>query len=136
MTRRFFSGLGLSSLLSIPLFNETFKELYKGKNKKKVMIHHVFFWLKNPEKEEETLQLIDGLKALTEIEVLKKYHIGKPAKTEQRSVIDNTYTVSWYTEFANEAEEKIYQKHPIHLDFVKKYEHLFDRVVVYDTVDI
>jgi hypothetical protein len=32
--------------------------------------------------------------------------------------------------------QKTYQDHPIHQDFVKKYSHLWQKVVVYDAIDV
>jgi hypothetical protein len=37
--------------------------------------------------------------------------------------------------FDDEAGQKVYQDHPIHVDFVKNYAHLWKKVIVYDAVD-
>jgi len=33
-------------------------------------------------------------------------------------------------------EEEVYQKHPIHLKFVEDYSHLWEKVIVYDSVQV
>ncbi len=38
--------------------------------------------------------------------------------------------------FDDEADDKIYQDHPIHQEFIKNYGHLWDKVVVYDAVEV
>ena len=53
---------------------------------KNAIVHHVFFWLKNPDSKEDLNKLIAGLKTLEKIETVRKIHIGVPAPTEQRSV--------------------------------------------------
>ncbi len=96
--------------------------------------HHVYFWLKNPASKEDTAELIRGLKTLTSIETIKGFHIATPASTEDRNVIDNSYAASWLAFFDSEADEHLYQTHPAHLRFIESCEHLWSRVVVYDSV--
>jgi hypothetical protein len=100
--------------------------------KKEPMIHHVFFWLKNPGSPTDRQQLIEGLKTLAGITEVKKLLIGTPAATEQRGVVDNSYDVSELMYFDNLAGQSAYQVHPIHKAFVEKYSHLWEKVVVYD----
>lgn len=101
--------------------------------KKEVFVHHVFFWLKNPGNAADRDKLVEGLKTLTKIPAIRKYYIGYPAATN-RGVIDNSYAVSWLTFFSNMEEEEVYQKHPVHLKFVEDYKHLWEKVIVYDSV--
>ncbi len=96
------------------------------------VVHHVFFWLKNPGSAADRQQLIQGLKTLSAIKEVKKLLIGTPASTEKREVVDNSYDVSELMYFDNATEQDAYQVHPIHKAFVDKYSHLWDRVVVYD----
>jgi hypothetical protein len=98
------------------------------------VVHHVFFWLKNPGSDEDRAQLIDGLKTLRQIDVIRALHIGVPASTEKREVVDNSYDVSELMFFATVADQEIYQDHPIHRAFVEKCGHLWSRVVVYDAM--
>lgn len=102
---------------------------------KKPLLHHVFFWLNNPNSEEDKQQLIKGLKALKDIPTIKEIHIGTLASTEKREVVDTSWDVSELMFFDDEAGQKVYQDHPIHVDFVKNYAHLWKKVIVYDSVD-
>ena len=101
----------------------------------KIFIHHVYFWLNNPESSEDRDQLIEGLKKLTKVESIKTFHIGKPADTN-RSVIDTSYSLSWLLTFDTKENEASYQTDPIHLKFVEECKHLWKKVVVYDTIDL
>ncbi len=99
-----------------------------------MFIHHVYFWLNNPESESDLEQLKKGLQTLTVIETIGMYQMGIPAPTN-RDVIDRTYAVSWMLMFDNLEDEEIYQHHPLHKKFVADCSHLWSKVIVYDSVD-
>lgn len=100
-----------------------------------MFIHHVYFWLKNGDSAADKAKLIEGLKTLSAVKTIKTFHIGQPADTN-RDVIDRSYAVSWLLMFENKAAQDSYQTDPIHLDFIKNYSHLWQKVVVYDSVDV
>jgi len=102
----------------------------------KQLIHHVFFWLKNPGSNEDLEKLLEGLRALAKIETVKNIHIGVPADTEKRSVVESSYAASELLFFDDLAGQKTYQDHPIHQHFVKNCSHLWDKVVVYDVMGV
>jgi len=104
--------------------------------KKKMLIHHVFFWLKNPGSKTDRDQLISGLHKLRKIKTVRKIHIGVPAATEDRTVVDSSYHVSELLFFDGVAEQKSYQDDPIHQQFIKDCGHLWEKVVVYDSIDV
>ena len=104
--------------------------------KKKSLLHHVFFWLKNPQSEADKQQLISGLKTLSRIPAIRQIHVGVLASTEKREVVDTSWDVSELMFFDDEAGQKIYQDHPIHQDFVKNCSHLWKKVLVYDAIDV
>ena len=98
------------------------------------LVHHVFFWLKNPDSKEDLAKLLAGLRTLTKIESVRGAHFGVPASTEKREVVDNSYSASEVLFFDDLAGQKIYQDHPVHQQFVADCAHLWERVVVYDTI--
>jgi len=100
------------------------------------LIHHVFFWLKEPKNEAHKKQLVKALTDLLKVETIRMSHIGFPAGTESRDVVDHSYSVSYMTIFDNQAGQDAYQVHPLHLKFVEENSHLWNKVVVYDSVDI
>ncbi len=106
-----------------------------GKKMTNKVIHHVFFWLKNPGSKDDLNKLIEGLRTLEKIETVRKIHIGIPAATEQRSVVDATFSASELLFFDDLAGQKTYQTHPVHLKFVENCSHLWEKVIVYDVVD-
>jgi len=99
------------------------------------VIHHVFFWLKNPDSKEDQAKLLDGLRTLKGIETVRGIHIGVPASTEKRDVVDNSFHASELLFFDDLAGQKTYQDHPIHKKFVADCSHLWEKVIVYDATD-
>ena len=100
------------------------------------IVHHVFFWLKNPGSTEDRDALIAGLRTLAKVEVVRSLQIGVPASTEQRDVVDSSFHVSELMVFDNVADQKTYQDHPVHKDFVAKCGHLWAKVIVYDMATV
>jgi hypothetical protein len=100
------------------------------------LVHHVFFTLKNAGSADDRAQLIAGLRTLGGIEVVRGIHIGIPAPTEQRDVVDSNYDVSEILLFDGVADRKTYQGHPVQQAFVATCSHLWGRVVVYDTLQV
>lgn len=100
---------------------------------KNTFIHHVYFWLKNPESKEDLEKLVAGLEALAAVEEIKMYHIGVPAPTD-REVIDNSYSISWLNIFETSEDHDIYQTHPKHIQFIADCSMLWSKVRVYDSL--
>ena len=96
------------------------------------IIHHVFFWLNNPDSESDKQQLMEGLNTLGSIEEVNVLLVGTPASTIKREVVDNSFDVSELMIFDSVEAQDAYQVHPIHTEFVENYSHLWERVVVYD----
>src|SRR5882757_8340282 len=94
------------------------------------LAHHVFFWLKNPSSTEDRDKLVEGVKTL------KNIHVGILAATEKRDVVDVSWQVSELMFFTDLAGQATYQDHPIHLEFIKNYSHLWAKVVVYDAMEV
>jgi hypothetical protein len=100
------------------------------------VVHHVFFWLKDPASTSDRDRLVAGLRTLADIPVVKELYIGQPAATEQRGVVDASWQVSELMFFDNLEAQAGYQEHPLHLAFVKNCSHLWEKVIVYDTSTI
>jgi hypothetical protein len=133
-SRRQFFKIGLAAAAFVNLVTLA-KATEKKGMKKNMFIHHVYFWLKNPESKEDYEKLIKGLEALSKVSTIQTFHIGKPANTN-RDVIDRSYSVSWMLIFENGADQESYQKDPTHLKFVADCSMLWSKVIVYDSVDV
>ncbi|VXC72674.1 Dabb family protein [Sphingomonas sp. 8AM] len=100
------------------------------------VVHHVFFWLKDPTSTADRDRLVAGLRTLAAIPVIRALHIGVPADTEARDVVDGSYQVSELMFFDSVPDQKAYQDHPIHQKFVADCEPLWRKVTVYDTLRV
>lgn len=100
------------------------------------IIHHVFFWLKNPESIADRDKLIAGIKTLQEIETVQMLQVGIVADTERRAVIDHSWHVSELMFFNDLEGQGLYQSHPLHLAFIENCEHLWEKVLVYDIKNV
>jgi hypothetical protein len=97
-----------------------------------MLIHTVYFWLKKDLSEEQIKKFEKEINTLTAIESLEKGYCGKPANTPERPVIDRSYSWGLTTIFESVEQEELYQKDPIHLEFVGGCKELWDKIVVYD----
>ena len=111
----------------------------KPRNEKEALprlLHHVFFWLKNPDSEEDRAALIAGIKTLGAISTVRAIHVGVPASTEKREVVDNSYHVSELLCFDDVEGQNAYQVDSLHQKFVDECSHLWSKVVVYDALAV
>lgn len=102
-------------------------------SKKEVFVHQVYFWLKDPNNAADKAALRAGLEKLRAIPVITFSHIGSAAPT-RREVIDSSYDFSLLCFFKDGQDQEVYQVHPTHLEFVESCKHLWQRVVVYDSI--
>ena len=116
----FFAAAGLTSA----------RASEKNKSISNILIHHVFFWLKNPQDKEERKQFEDAIHNLMKVETIRDGHFGVPAPTEDREVVDHSYTYSLMLIFNSKEDQDTYQAHPIHQEFVEKNQHLWKKVKV------
>jgi hypothetical protein len=100
------------------------------------LVHHVFFWLKNPTSTADRDRLIAGIRTLAQIDTVRGLHVGLPAPVEQRGVVDGSYSVSELLLFDDVEGQNAYQVHPLHQKFVEECSPLWERVVVYDSVAV
>ena len=119
----------ISTAVILTAGSTTMAETLYMKTKNNKIAHQVYFWLKNPE---DRQKLIDGVNTLKKINTVRQMHVGIVAGTEKRDVIDTSWGVSLLLFFDNIAGEASYQTDPIHLDFVKNYSNLWNKVVIYD----
>ena len=90
-----------------------------------ITFHRAFDCLKFPEK--AIKKLINTNPQAT------SNHLGCPASSEKRDVVDNSFTYCYTMSFPNLESHDIYQKDPTHKLFINEVGHLWDRVVVSDS---
>ncbi|MGQ7869154.1 Dabb family protein [Sunxiuqinia sp. sy24] len=128
--KRSFAGIGF---LSFPLFAKKTSASEMKISLQDSFIHHVYFWLKEPENEAACKRFEEGLKLLVTIPEIKLYHTGKAVQSD-RDVVDDSFTYSYLAAFDTKADQDTYQVHPTHLKFVEEYGDLWEKVIVYDAL--
>jgi hypothetical protein len=100
---------------------------------KNTFVHQVYFWLND---KADLAKLIEGLNVLVPITSIRSIHIGVPADSEDRPVIERTYDASLLVTFDTLADHDHYQIDPLHDIFREQYAGpLCKRVMVLDSVD-
>lgn len=104
------------------------------KGGQEVLVHHVYFWLHEADSPDARAQMQQALEELTAIETIRYAHLGIPAGTESRDVVDHSYTYSLMLFFDSKEDQDSYQVDPLHLKFVEENQYLWQKVIVYDSV--
>ena len=99
---------------------------------KPVLIHTVFFWIKEGTSANENEAFEKGLVRLGTCPQIHNFYWGPPAPTEARGVVDNTYDYAINVHFKSLEDQAEYQKEPIHMKFIEDHKDLWGKVVVYD----
>ncbi|MGO1243670.1 MAG: Dabb family protein [Sphingobacterium sp.] len=97
------------------------------------ILHTVYFWLKEGITEQEEQDFLEFFAALQKIPGILAFHIGKPAPTTDREVVDNSFQYSIFVLFNSIEEINVYEKHPDHLAAAEKYSKYWTKVAVRDT---
>lgn len=132
MERRFFLMSGIAATTST-LLPKAFALDNVDKGKEEIT-HSVYFWLKKGITANEEKAFLNYFEILKHIPGLSSIKFGKPAKTTERDVTDNTFDYNLIITFENLEAINAYEKHPEHLKGAKEYEHFWERVQVRDTL--
>jgi hypothetical protein len=96
-------------------------------------VHTVFFWLHNPDDQSDRAAFEASLgKFLSKSAYAKTKFIGTPPKAS-RDVVDGSFTYSLVLSFDSPEAQQAYQEEQPHLDFIAESEHLWKKVIVYDS---
>ncbi len=98
------------------------------------IMHVVYFWLKEgitADEEKDFLRFFDVLKTVPGVHSL---HVSKPAPTNPREVVDNSFSYCIFVGFSNMEDINTYETHPIHTGAADKYKKYWTKVLVHDSV--
>lgn len=98
--------------------------------------HTVYFWLKNPDSQEDKKAFETSLKKfLDNSAYAKTKFIGTPPGAS-RDVVDGSFTYSLIVTFESAEAQQNYQDEAPHKLFIKEAEHLWNKVIVYDSTGL
>ncbi|MEX2566447.1 MAG: Dabb family protein [Cyclobacteriaceae bacterium] len=95
-----------------------------------MIVHQVFFWLHDPEKDLKAV--MEGCRKISSTNTVKDFHVGVPAKTSPREVVDLSFHLSLTVYFNTIKEHDLYQEDPIHQAFIAEHKDKWKAVKVYD----
>lgn len=96
-----------------------------------MLLHNVYFWLKEGASEADAAALAHGLESLVRDPAAKGGHYGVPAATE-REVVDSSYDYGLVLIFDDQAGHDRYQVGEVHQAFIAAHADKWARVLVYD----
>lgn len=97
-----------------------------------MLVHTVYFWLKPELTAQQRADFRRGVESLGGIKAVAQLHVGVPAKTEKRPIIDDSYSVALTVICKDVAGHDAYQVDPLHLAFVNTFKTFWTRVQIYD----
>ena len=126
---------GIALLLCVScLAQAEHTQIQHDKQVKGKLVHTVLFWLNNPDNKEETKAFEKGvIDLLNQCTFITSSHIGKPANTTKRPIIDDSYTYCVVITFENKEAHDKYQVDPLHKKFITENEGLWKKVLIYDS---
>lgn len=98
--------------------------------------HTVYFWLKNPDSQDDRRAFETSLrKFLDHSQFAKTNFIGRPPRAS-RDVVDGSFSYSLIVTFESAEAQQNYQEEPPHKLFVEESSELWSKVIVYDSQSI
>jgi Stress responsive A/B Barrel Domain len=98
-----------------------------------MLIHSVYFWLKEGLSAAELEDFQRQLQAIAAIESVRQAHIGVPADTD-RPVIEQSYSYGLILSFDDMQGHDFYQVHEAHERFRQECSRYWSRVLIFDVI--
>ncbi|HNR32838.1 MAG TPA: Dabb family protein [Candidatus Hydrogenedentes bacterium] len=99
-----------------------------------MLVHSVYFWLKEDIDATEYEAFRAGLESLRDIPGVVDLYVGVPAATPPRPVVDASYTFGLVVVLEELDAHDRYQAHPLHKAFLKQFSNYWAKVLVYDVI--
>ena len=97
-----------------------------------MLTHTVIFWLKEGLTQEDRKLFFEEVKTLTTIDSVERSFLGTPASTPKRPVVDDSYDCALSVGLKDLDAHDHYRADPIHLAFIERCRHLWEKVIIYD----
>jgi hypothetical protein len=97
-----------------------------------MLVHTVLFWLRRDLDGDELTSFRLGLETLKSIDAAEAVHIGTPAQTPERPVIDASYDFCLTVLLRDLEAHDAYQADPRHQAFLETFSPFWKRVKIYD----
>lgn len=98
------------------------------------ILHSVYFWLKENISETEEQDFLNFFEELRKVPGVQTLQYGKPAPTNPRPVVDNSFQYNLLVTFQNMDDINTYETHPTHIAAAEQYSKYWTKVEVRDTI--
>jgi hypothetical protein len=98
------------------------------------ILHSVYFWLKENISETEEQDFLNFFEELRKVPGVQTLQYGKPAPTNPRPVVDNSFQYNLLVTFQNMDDINTYETHPTHIAAAEQYSKYWVKVEVRDTI--
>ncbi len=98
------------------------------------ILHSVHFWLKAEITAEEEQDFLNFFEELRKVPGVQTLQYGKPAPTNPRPVVDNSFQYNLLVTFQNMDDINTYETHPTHIAAAEQYSKYWTKVQVRDTL--
>jgi hypothetical protein len=99
-----------------------------------MLVHSVYFWLKDGLSDADRAAVRKGLESLATIKSAQKVYIGAPAATPKRPIVDSSYDFALTVILKDIAAHDAYQSDPIHTAFVANCSKLWKKLTIFDAM--
>lgn len=99
-----------------------------------MLVHSVYFWLRPDLGSVEQEKFWTLVNRLLTIASVKHGWVGKPAQTEDRPVIDKSYSCALVLAFDDMAGHDEYQVDPVHDEFRTGCSGFWSKIQIYDAI--
>ena len=98
------------------------------------ILHSVHFWLKAEITAEEEQDFLNFFEELRKVPGVQTLQYGKPAPTNPRPVVDNSFQYNLLVTFQHMDDINTYETHPAHIAAAEQYSKYWTKVQVRDTL--
>lgn len=99
-----------------------------------MLVHSVFFWLRDDVDDEKRQAFRKGLESLRAVPAVRELFVGVPADSPARPILVTDYDFALTVIMDDMGGHDIYQSHPLHLEFLREFQGCWTRVQVYDAI--
>lgn len=99
-----------------------------------VIVHSVYFWLKDGSSKEDERDCQEYFKILAKLPGVQSLNYGRPAATHEREVVDHSYSFNLILTFKSLDDINAYEVNPEHLEASKRFKKYWKKVEVKDTL--
>lgn len=97
-----------------------------------MLVHNVFFWLRQDLDGAAITEFRTGLESLKTIKHAEAIYVGSPARVAERPVLDTSYDFCLTVILKDVAAHDAYQADETHQAFLAEHKEKFQQVKVYD----